>query len=254
MELTALGVEGTDLLVHRLQDFWHSAAFSDLTVITTDRTFQVHRFMLCARSPVLCRLIAGEGREIHLTGQYALEMMDDHPRIVEAMLRSFYGLSYDGINKATNMMCPMLFNIMVYNIAAKYQIEYLKVQARLKFTCAIQNLWDSDDFLVAISQAYTTTSAEDRDLRVLIVAICQKHRRALREKQEFESLLANIPGLASDLLLLSRQYIYPTLALEPRIVESYVCMKCLSKWQIQVGIVKDFLKCPFCRHDEVLPF
>ncbi|OQD84150.1 hypothetical protein PENANT_c014G02284 [Penicillium antarcticum] len=93
MEINALSVEGTDLLVHRLQD----------------------------------SLIPPQ--EIHLTGRFALEMMDDNPRIIEAMLRSFYGLSYDGINKATNEMCPMLFNVMVYNIASKYQAEYLKVQA-----------------------------------------------------------------------------------------------------------------------------
>jgi hypothetical protein len=181
-------------------------------------------------------------------------MKDDHPHIIEAMMRSFYGLSYDTINKATNQMCPMLFNVMVYNIAAKYQLDYLKVQARLTFASLVQDLWASNNFLIAISEAYTATPREDRGLRDLIVAMCQIHRRDLREKQEFENLLANTPGLASDLVLLSRQRVPPNLSLEPRIVESYVCMDCLSKWQIQVGIVRDFLECPFCHHDQVLPF
>ncbi|KAJ5309151.1 hypothetical protein N7508_004530 [Penicillium antarcticum] len=65
MEINALSVEGTDLLVHRLQDFWHSAAFSDLTVVTTERTFEVHKLVLCARSQVLCDLIARDIRVSH---------------------------------------------------------------------------------------------------------------------------------------------------------------------------------------------
>jgi hypothetical protein len=181
-------------------------------------------------------------------------MMDDHPRIIEAMLRSFYGLSYDGINKATRQMCPLLFNVMVYNIAAKYSLDYLTVQARLTFASLVQDLWVSNNFLVAISEAYTATAMHDRGLRDLIVAICQTHRRDLREKPEFETLLASIPGLASDIVLLSRQYVPPNLSLETRIVESYVCLSCLSKWQIQVGIVKDLFKCPFCHYDQILPF
>jgi hypothetical protein len=121
----------------------------------------------------------------------------------------------------------MLFNVMFYNIAAKYQLDYLKVQARLTFSSLVQDLWASNDFLIAISEAYTATPREDRGFRDLIVVMCQIHRRDLREKQEFENMLANTPGLASDLVLLSPQRVPPNLSLEPRIVVSYVCMDCL---------------------------
>ncbi|KAJ5309150.1 hypothetical protein N7508_004529 [Penicillium antarcticum] len=164
--------------------------------------------------------------------------MDDNPRIIEAMLRSFYGLSYDGINKATNEI-------------TKRSTSRFKPDSLLLLPCKI-----SGPRIISWLQVlkHIPPPKQDRGLRDFIVAICQTHRRDLREKQELENFLANIPGLASDLVLLSRQYIPPNLSLEPRIVESYVCMDCLSKWQIQVGNVKDFLECPFCHHEQVLPF
>ncbi|KGO76798.1 Helicase, C-terminal [Penicillium italicum] len=164
MELTSYSVEGTDRFVHRLGEFYPTGIFSDLIIYTADQALK-------------------ESKEAQV-----FEIKDEHPRIVEAMIRSFYGLSYD-INQSDHQMCPMLFNVKVYSIADRFQVEYLKIQAKLTFVTLAQDHWNSDEFLTAAFEAYKTTPKSDRGLRDVVVAVCQKHRRELREKQAFEKLV-----------------------------------------------------------------
>ncbi|OQE82013.1 hypothetical protein PENNAL_c0038G09757 [Penicillium nalgiovense] len=181
MELTSYSVEGTDRFVHRLGDLYHTGIFSDLTIHTTDQALKTSQTA------------------------HVFDMKDENPRIVEAMIRSFYGLHYD-INQPPQM-CPLLFNVKVYAIADKFEVEYLKIQAKLTFVTLAQDYWNSDEFLTAAFEAYTTTPKLDRGLRDVVVAVCQKHRKELRERKGFEKLVEETPGLATDIVLLSHRWL-----------------------------------------------
>ncbi|KAJ5500538.1 Zinc finger RING-type [Penicillium expansum] len=215
MELTSYSVEGTDQFVHRLGEFYPTGIFSDLTIYTTDQALK-------------------ESEEPHV-----FEIKDEHPRIVEAMIRSFYGLHYD-INQSDHQMCPMLFNVKVYSIADRFQVEYLKIQAKLTFVTLAQDHWNSDEFLTAAFEAYKTTPKSDRGLRDVVIAVCQKHRRELREKKAFERLVQETPGLATDLVLLSHRWLPQSASTRVRVVQSFSCLSCFAKWQIQVGLAEYF--------------
>jgi sulfur relay (sulfurtransferase) DsrC/TusE family protein len=180
------------------------------------------------------------------------DMKDEHPRIVEAMIRSFYGLHYD-INQPPQM-CPLLFNVKVYAIADKFEVEYLKIQAKLTFVTLAQDYWNSDEFLTAAFEAYTTTPKSDRGLRDVVVAVCQKHRKELREKKAFEKLVEETPGLATDIVLLSHRWLPESASTRVRLVQSFSCLSCFAKWQIQVGLAEYFTTCPFCQDDKVGAF
>jgi hypothetical protein len=54
--------------------FWHSGAFSDLTLFVSDRTFQVHRLVLCVRSQVFCDLIVTD-TQVNRLGTHTLYNM-----------------------------------------------------------------------------------------------------------------------------------------------------------------------------------
>ncbi|KAJ5534937.1 hypothetical protein N7527_001191 [Penicillium freii] len=181
------------------------------------------------------------------------EIKDEHPRVVEAMIRSFYGLHYDA-NQSERQMCPLLFNVQVYAIANRFEVEYLKTQAKLTFVTLAQDNWNTDEFLTAALEAYKTTPKSDRGLRDVVVAVCQKHRRELREKKAFEKLVQETPGLATDLVLLSHRWLPQSASTRVRLVQSFSCLSCFAKWQIQVGLAEYFTACPFCHDDKVGAF
>ncbi|KAJ5406947.1 hypothetical protein N7465_008231 [Penicillium sp. CMV-2018d] len=248
MELTSYSVEGTDRLVHQLGEFYPTGTFSDLTIYTTDQALKVHRLIVCSRSETFRQIFSNENKEAH-----AFEIKDEHPRVVEAMIRSFYGLNYD-INQSERQMCPLLFNVQVYAIANRFEVEYLKTQAKLTFVTLAQDNWDTDEFLTAAFEAYKTTPKSDRGLRDVVVAVCQKHRRELREKKAFEKLVQETPGLATDLVLLSHRWLPQSASTRVRLVQSFSCLSCFAKWQIQVGLAEYFTACPFCHDDKVGAF
>lgn len=181
------------------------------------------------------------------------EIKDEHPRIVEAMIRSFYGLHYD-ISKSEHKMCPMLFNVKVYAIADKFEVDYLKVQTKLTFVTLAQDHWNSDEFMTAAFEAYKTTPKSDRGLRDVVVAVCQKYMKELREKKAFEKLIEETPGLATDLVLLSHMWLPQSASTRVRLVQSFSCLSCFARWQIQVGLAEYLTACPFCHDDKVGPF
>ncbi|KAJ5514849.1 hypothetical protein N7463_004401 [Penicillium fimorum] len=202
MELSSYSVEGTDWFVHRLGELYPTGMFSDLTIYTTDQALKVHRLVVCGRSEVFCRFFSNVPNDSKHAHEF--EIKDEHPRAVEAMIRSFYGLHYD-INLSHSQMCPMLFNVKVYSLADKFEVEYLKIQAKLTFVTLAQENWNSDQFLTAAFEVYKTTPKSDRGLRDVVVAVCQKYRKDLREKERFQKLLEETPGLATDVVLLSHR-------------------------------------------------
>ncbi|KAJ5944880.1 hypothetical protein N7516_005048 [Penicillium verrucosum] len=226
MELTSYSVEGTDRFVHRLGEIYPTGTFSDLTIYTTDQALK------------------------GIKEAHTLEIKDEHPRVVEAMINSFYGLHYD-INQFSPRMCPLLFNVQLYAIANRFEVEYLKVQAKLTFVTLAQDHWDKAEFLTAASEVYKTTPQSDRGLRDVVVAVCQKYRRELREKKEFENLVQETPGLATDIVLLSHRWLPQSASTRVRLVQSFSCLSCFAKWQIQVGLAEFFTTCPFCHDDKV---
>ncbi|CAI7623425.1 unnamed protein product [Penicillium crustosum] len=248
MELTAHSVEGTDRFVYQLGELYPTGTFSDLTIYTTDQALKVHKLVVCSRSEAFRRIFSNENKEAHV-----FEIKDEHPRVVEAMIRSFYGLHYDIIQPKPRM-CPLLFNVQVYAIANRFEVEYLKIQAKLTFVTLAQDHWDTDEFLTAAFEAYETTPQADRGLRDVVVAVCQKHRRELREKKVFEKLVQETPGLATDLVLLSHRWLPQSASTRVRLVQSFSCLSCFAKWQIQVGLAEYFTACPFCHDDKVGAF
>lgn len=165
----------------------------------------------------------------------AIRLEEDDPRAVEAMVHFMYGFNYDSSGSDRGRTSPMLFNVNVYQTGDKYDIPKLKEQAKEKFTVALKNCWEMDDFPVAIARVYSTTVASDRGLRDLLVDTCLEHIDRLLENDDFKQVLRETLDFAADLVQYYRSSI-PT----------YRCPNqyCRHEWSIKCSAKINH--CPLC--------
>ncbi|KAJ9216760.1 hypothetical protein DTO166G4_1606 [Paecilomyces variotii] len=184
-------------LITSFQSFFVSSTFSDLTIVTKDQEFKVHKLILCAQSGFFTRLFKQNWKEVE---ESVVRLDEDDPRAAEAMVHFMYGYNYNNSGSDHGRVSPMLFNIKVYQIGDKYDIPKLKAQAKENFTVAIDKCWEMDDFPTAIEDAYSTTTSGDRGLRDPLVSLSLLHIDILLENEDFKQVLRNTLGFAADLV------------------------------------------------------
>ncbi|KAI9791658.1 MAG: hypothetical protein M1835_000209 [Candelina submexicana] len=74
-----------------LQSAFLSSKYSDLTLLCQDKTFQVHKVIVCSRSPVIAAACDGKFSEA-TSGEFRMD--EDDPVAVEHMVHYLYQLDY----------------------------------------------------------------------------------------------------------------------------------------------------------------
>lgn len=117
----------------------------------------------------------------------------------------------------------------MYSLADYYKIEGLKELAKTKFRASTEKHWDSPELGQAVYIVFTSTLSKDRGLRQVVKEIFQKHPRIMG-KPEIESVMRELPDLAYDLLMITRDL----LVLLPvnAYCQSYNCHKSLTGCQL----------------------
>ncbi|GKT52608.1 uncharacterized protein ColSpa_12789 [Colletotrichum spaethianum] len=98
----------------------------------------------------------------------------------------------------------ILLHAKAYAIAEKYAIDDLKSLARTKFETTAQRSWDTDDFLDAIDEAYTSTLDSDRGLRDIVLKVFAEHKELL-DREQVKVLLRKLGSLTYDLVMYYHQ-------------------------------------------------
>ncbi|RSL47916.1 hypothetical protein CEP54_013171 [Fusarium duplospermum] len=91
----------------------------------------------------------------------------------------------------------------VYAIGEKYGVDDLKELAANKFRAEAEFYWQSDDFVSAIKEVYTSTIDEDRVLRDIVTGVISKHWELL-DRSSLQSVIKNL-GICFDLLMRFRK-------------------------------------------------
>ncbi|KAF4627649.1 hypothetical protein G7Y89_g10503 [Cudoniella acicularis] len=160
-----------------LASFFDSGVFSDLVVRCQNDTYNLHRVILCSQSRFFMRRCNGEFEEAE---SGILELHDDDPIIVNAMLRHLYGFEYaDGVH-----LPEMIFNARIYGLADKYQIPNLKGLAKTKFESVARAGWNTIEFPLSIEIIYESTPSSDRSLRDIATKLAVEHLTALFENND----------------------------------------------------------------------
>ena len=143
------------------------------------------------------------------------------------MFEFMYTFDYDSSGRGETSSSPMVFNVKVYSIADKYDVQALKLQAKKKFMETISVCWDMDDFPDAVAQVYCSTPTSDRGLREAVSDITCKNIDRLFAKERFEEILEETTGFASDVV--------KSLAAEKKGTQStYKCNGCDNTWKSEV--------------------
>ncbi|KAJ9194390.1 hypothetical protein DTO164E3_5368 [Paecilomyces variotii] len=216
-------------LIASFQSFFASSTFSDLTIVTKDQEFKVHKLIVCSQSGFFARLFKQNWKEAE---ENVVRLNEDDPRAVEAMVHFMYGFNYNNSGSEHGRVSPMLLNVKVYQVADKYDIPKLKAQAKENFTVAINKCWEMDDFPTAIEDAYSTTTSADRGLRDPLVSLSLEHIDILLDNEDFKQALRNTLGFAADLVQRNAKG------------KLYLCPCCTNEFY--VGASSSFRYCPLC--------
>lgn len=158
------------------------------------------------------------------------------------MLLFMYGFDYERICSERCANSPLSFHVRVYQVGDKYDVPKLRDYARRKFASAIRTCWETDDFPVAISDAYSTTPPADNGLLDLIVIASVDHLGKLLENDYFNEVLEETPGFAVDIVRSGRLSAHSLI---------YRCPDCTGVWRLQLlnSKIKAHVFCPSCGRD-----
>ncbi|KAI2643303.1 hypothetical protein GGS21DRAFT_8698 [Xylaria nigripes] len=207
-----LHTERTELF-DSFKELYLSEEYSDLEIVCKEKKYRVHKSIVCPRSKFFTAACRGGFKE---SQEGKIDLSADDPQAVEIMIWYFYHLDYnsclpqvvDGMDR-TFVTCPysnhlytttnLMIHVKVYNLADKYFVEGLKGQASAKFRKVAHDQWETNEFLEAAQEVYTSTTETDRGMRDIVVETFSNHI-SLLDKEKTMDVLKKHSGLAYDLL------------------------------------------------------
>ena len=219
---------------------------SDLTITCKGTIFKVHSAIIASQSKFFsaacwgnfkARLQFREQRDkadmkIQQEAQsHCIDLPDDDPINVEAMLQYLYSLDYDvetrsdiivtlsdGSNSTLDpnrlrelSSLQLVCNASLYSMGEKYGINGLKSIASEKFAVVLKQRewimpWNSPNISIgalgtAIRRIYDTTPESDKGLRDQVLGYAKLHLKGLLTQEDFKVLLAEIPEFSYQLLV-----------------------------------------------------
>ncbi|KAK5165452.1 Kelch-like protein 10 [Saxophila tyrrhenica] len=113
-----------------LQKLSKSAKLSDIKIRCGDREWPAHRAILCVRSEYFDKALSGALKE---ATENTIELHDDHPNAVHAMLEWFYSGNYSYCQ--THSIFELC--VLVHDVANRHLLDDLKM-------CALEAFSDSE--------------------------------------------------------------------------------------------------------------
>ncbi|OAP59879.1 hypothetical protein AYL99_04881 [Fonsecaea erecta] len=208
--------------IRNLKSFFGSPKFSDFTIKVDEREFKVHKIVIYGQSEYFNRLFNSDWKEAL---DNKIELKEDDPGAVEAMLRFMYENEYDSGEHSWGRISPMLFHVRVHAVADKYGVAALKKLSKQKFDHATSVCWDMDDFPHVVADVYDNTLGCE-ELRDTVARASHEHIEALLIKDTFIRVLRDTSGFAADIIGLMRDGITPQ--------ARYECPKCGVEWEAKL--------------------
>ena len=126
-----------------------------------------------------------------------IELLDDEPAAVLAMLRFLYGEPYQADEAHWHDGMTMLPHAQVYSVAEKYGLENLKVQVHKTMDYLIRLGGYKPDLIETIREIIYQTPDTDTLARKLMIDYCVQFLSELSQQEGFVSLLEECGALGA---------------------------------------------------------
>ncbi|KAI8710778.1 hypothetical protein NCS52_01537600 [Fusarium sp. LHS14.1] len=215
-----------------LETLWKSGIYSDMMLVSTGKSYNAHRAVVCLQSPVISKSCAFNTTNRSRikpnisnddTITVSFNFLDDDPQSVDCVVQYFYRSDYEiplptpGTDDETDVMFKedadhsaaddaasddshLVIHVKVFTLAEKYDIPPLKDLSLKKFEAAARLHWKSNRLVEAAQEAYTSTVSDVQEMRKAVIKILYMQRELLDEKH-IKDLLLQVPQIAFDLLM-----------------------------------------------------
>lgn len=174
-----------EILAENLKKFCLSKEMSDVQIKSGDQTFDAHKFMLSAMSPVFSRMLQSEMKEKR---SGLVDLGDTNPKVVTELLKFIYTGSCCIHDKKPDpqIVCELL------QVADKYELEHLKdlCQYELSSTLTPKNSLQ----YFALGEMYGANELKKRALETIV-----KIRKSIVGTEEWKECAKNRPHLMADI-------------------------------------------------------
>ena len=202
-------------------EFFDNLAYSDVIVKFGTREIKCHKLILCTRSEHF-KAMVGSSAKFAESQQAVIELKDDDPDALEAVLRYIYTSKYV---KRGYKSDDWRFHLSVSEVADKYLVKTLAEQAFDKFGLVVSNLTDIER-VAEMVKVLPTINYRSTELLAIVQQLQDKHFVDLLKQPEYRAMLA-----ADSTLMLSH----------------------IERLAIAHGMVKkDFVRCWKCKLQRVV--
>ncbi|KAI7152919.1 hypothetical protein KC349_g8698 [Hortaea werneckii] len=170
-------------MMRGLHNVFTQGEYSDLAITCGERTWKVHRLVLCTQSEYFHKACNGPFTEAQ---DRKIDLSDDDVHVLATMLHYLYHFDYDDEHHFVHGHDAMTHNICMALIADKYNVQPLLILACEKLKGRVSTHWDTPAFAAAISLAFGTASANCKRLRAIVLDAAILHAKELFHDKKFE--------------------------------------------------------------------
>nr|OQO29838.1 hypothetical protein B0A51_01995 [Rachicladosporium sp. CCFEE 5018] len=156
--------------------------WTDLDVVCGDRTFKVHKVVVCSQSAFFETAVEGMFKEAR---ENKIDLSADGVEAVEVLINYFYFAEYTRPEETVLGVVhkpgkwDMAFHVKIYALAQRCFIEGLQTMAAKKLETLAASQWDSPDFPKVVASIYDTTAGDDNRMKSTIVGVVAGHSKEL---------------------------------------------------------------------------
>ncbi|KAK4550260.1 hypothetical protein LTR36_003227 [Oleoguttula mirabilis] len=184
-------------LIDGLATTQNDTSLADFVIVCEEQRYSVqHRLILALHSPVLAKTVKGEFKE---ATKRKVDLSDDGPLCVKALVHYFYALSYTLPDLDRHDEALILnHHVKMCIMADKYDIQPLKNLAISVFKGAAKDIARAQELSGAAALAYEAAGATEEIRKTIVDIGIERNLLSFKHDTSLGRVMADFPEFARD--------------------------------------------------------